>query len=88
MNEIKTKYFQTCDFCHKEVETNKNGLLQIWLPGNFVGMNGLKVRRCVEGCICNDCAERLYHKIKGFLDVKVIEYGGTAIQWKEDVIDG
>lgn len=88
MNEIKIKYYQVCDFCHKEVETCKEGMLCIWLPGYLVFPDGEKIRRRIDGCICDDCIERLRHKLEDFLDVKEIKYDGTAIRWREDVIDG
>ena len=40
MNKVKIKYSQTCDFCKKEVETDKDGLPEIWLPGYFIEMGG------------------------------------------------
>ena len=88
MSEIKTKYYQVCDFCHKEAETGKEGMHCIKLPGYLVSKDGEKIRQCIEGCICNDCEKRLCDKIKSFLDVKEIKYAGTAIQWKDDTING
>lgn len=87
MSEIKAKYYQTCDFCHKEVETGRNGMRLIGLPGYLVFSDGEKIRRRIEGCICDNCTERLCHKLEDFLDVKEIKDVGTAIQWKDDVVD-
>ena len=85
MKKVKIKYSQTCDFCKKEVETDKDGLPEIWLPGYFIDMGEKVVKRCIHAYICSDCTERLRHKLEDFLDVKEIAYFGNAIQWKEDV---
>ena len=85
MNKVKIKYSQTCDFCKKEVETDKDGLPEIWLPGYLIEMDGKVVKRCIHAYICSHCMERLPHKLEDFLDVKESAYFGNAIQWKEDV---
>ena len=85
MNKVKIKYSQTCDFCKKEVETDKDGLPEIWLPGYLIEMGGKVVKQYIHAYICSDCMGRLRHKLEDFLDVKERAYFGNAIQWKEDV---
>ena len=40
MAERITKYYQECDFCHKEFEVSSGGLDSITLPGRYVDTDG------------------------------------------------
>ena len=35
---VENQRFEICDFCKKEVETDKDGLPEIWLPGYLIEM--------------------------------------------------
>lgn len=83
MSEIKTKYYQICDFCHKEHEVSAKGLPKISLPGYYFGDGG-KEEHIVTGAICHECMQILRENLRKFIDIKEIEYGGTHIFWNED----
>ena len=57
MAKQKARYFQTCDFCHKEYETYEKGMFRIKLPGYYIGELGEKIRTIVSGDICSECKE-------------------------------
>lgn len=43
MGEATSKYYQRCDFCHKEIEVSERGMDKIRLPG-YVYDDGAKQR--------------------------------------------
>lgn len=83
MNKITMKYYQECDFCHKNCETGEKGLPKIHLPGYYYSPAG-KEEAIVTGVICNECAQKLREKLKEFIDIKEIEYGGVQIFWNDE----
>ncbi len=83
MSKIETKYYQECDFCHKEYEVCVKGLPEIYLPGYYFGDNGKK-EYIVKGVICNKCMQKLRENLRKFIDIKEIEYGGTNIFWNDE----
>ena len=59
MAERTTKYFQQCDFCHKELEVSSGGLDSITLPGRYVDTDGCQTKQWIKADICPECKERL-----------------------------
>ena len=90
MSKITAKYFQECDFCHKEVETEQEGLYRITLPGYFIEERGGIRTSLVKGVICPICMDKLRNSLAKFIDLKEVDYGGTVISWdkKEDENNG
>lgn len=90
MAKPKVRYFQTCDFCHKEYETDEKGMFNIKLPGIHIGERGEKSRTIVSGAICSECMDRLMDSLKEFIDLKEGEYIGNVFSWskrKEDMAE-
>lgn len=90
MVKPKVRYFQTCDFCHKEYETDEKGMFNIKLPGIHIGERGEKSRTIVSGAICSECMDRLMDSLKEFIDLKEGEYIGNVFSWskkKEDMAE-
>lgn len=84
MAEIKTKYYQICDFCHKEHEVGEKGLPKINLPGyHYFDYKG-KLDAIVTGVICNECMQKLRENLRKFIDIKEIEYAGVQIYWNDE----
>lgn len=81
MNKVTARYFQECDFCHKEVETEFEGLYRITLPGYFIEERGGTRKSLVTGAICPSCMEKLRYSLAKFIDLKEVDYGGTVISW-------
>lgn len=84
MSEIKTKYYQKCDFCNKEYEVGVKGLPKISLPGYICEYTGTR-ETIVTGVICNECMQKLRENLRKFIDIKEIEYGGTQIFWNDEL---
>ena len=81
MAERITKYYQKCDFCHKEFEVSSGGLDSITLPGRYVDTDGCQTKQWIKADICSECKERLLAKA---VDIKEVAYGGTSIHWLDD----
>lgn len=81
MAKPKVRYFQTCDFCHKEYETDEKGLFSIKLPGYYIGELGSKKRTIVSGVICSECVDRLRNSLDKFISLEEVEYGGNNFSW-------
>lgn len=81
MAKITTKYFQECDFCHKEVETYSQGLCVISLPGYLIESDGTKRNSLVSGTICPQCMERLRGLLGKFIKLEEADYGGNVFSW-------
>lgn len=81
MAKPKVRYFQTCDFCHKEYETDVEGMFVIKLPGYYIGERGEKSRTIVSGTICSECMDRLRSLLDKFIKLNEVEYGGNAFSW-------
>ena len=84
MAEQTTKYFQVCDFCHKELEIISGGLDSIILPGRYVDTDGYQTKRWIKADICPECKERLREYLAKAVDIKEVAYGGTSIHWLDD----
>ena len=84
MAERTTKYFQQCDFCHKEFEVSSGGLDSITLPGRYVDTDGYQRKQWIEADICPECKEKLREHLAKAVDIKEIAYGGTSIHWLDD----
>lgn len=80
-----TKIYQQCDFCKKEYEIENNGLNKIDLPGYYVREDGSQTAYWVQGDICKDCTQRLRKKLVDILILQEVAYGGTHIEWREDI---
>lgn len=83
MAKPKVRYFQTCDFCHKEYETDEKGMFNIKLPGDYIGERGEKSRTIVSGAICSECMEKLKDSLGKFIDLKEVEYIGNVFSWNK-----
>ena len=83
MVKPQVRYFQTCDFCHKEYETDEKGMFNIKLPGIHIGERGEKSRTIVSGAICSECMDRLMDSLKEFIDLKEGEYIGNVFSWSK-----
>lgn len=95
MSKVEIRYFQKCDFCHNEYaigeEDSTNGkgaskatlLNKITLPGYYVDCDGTKMNQMVTGSICKECMQRLREKLREFIDLKEMAYGGEQFNWIE-----
>ena len=83
MSEIKTKYYQKCDFCNKEYEVGEKGLPKISLPGYIFEETG-KRETIVTAVICNECMQKLRENLRKFIAIEEIAYGGTQIFWNDE----
>lgn len=81
MAKPKARYFQTCDFCHKEYETDVEGMFNIKLPGYYIGERGEKSRTIVSGAICSECMDKLRSSLDEFIKLHEVEYVGNAFLW-------
>lgn len=81
MAQPKVRYFQTCDFCHQEYETDEKGMFSIKLPGYYIGERGSKSRTIVSGVICSECMDRLRNSLDKFISLEEVEYGGNNFSW-------
>lgn len=88
MTKPEAKFYQECEFCHKLVETDIDGLLNVKLPARYIHMDSAPDGLCTEtvSC-CSTCHERLYEHLSKALDLKHIGYGNTVIHWLDDVMD-
>ena len=55
MAERITKYYQKCDFCHKEFEVSSGSLDSITLPGRYVNTDGCQRKQWIKADICPEC---------------------------------
>lgn len=95
MSKVEVRRFQKCDFCHNEYEiddkntTNEKSfstitlLNKITLPGYYVECDGTKMNQMVTGSICKECTQRLREKLREFIDLKEVAYGGEQFNWIE-----
>ena len=83
MSKITTKYYQECDFCHKNCETGEKGLPKINLPGYYIEDYGNKSPSFVTGIICSDCAQKMREKLSEFVKLNEVAYGGNDFEWIE-----
>lgn len=95
MSKVEVRRFQKCDFCHNEYEiddknpTNEKSfstitlLNKITLPGYYVECDGTKMNQMVTGSICKECTQRLREKLREFIDLKEMAYGGEQFNWIE-----
>ena len=81
MAKQKTRYFQTCDFCHQEHETDEKGMFRIKLPGYYIGELGEKSRTIVSGDICSECMDRLRESLDKFISLEDVAYAGNNFSW-------
>ena len=81
MAKPKARYFQACDFCHKEYETDEKGMCIIKLPGYYIGELGEKSRTIVSGVICSECMDRLRDSLDKFISLEEVAYGGNDFSW-------
>ena len=81
MAKQKTRYFQKCDFCNQEYETDEKGMFRIKLPGYYIGELGEKSRTIVSGDICSECMDRLRESLDKFISLEEVEYGGNNFSW-------
>ena len=81
MAQPKVRYFQTCDFCHQEYETDEKGMCSIKLPGHDIGELGAKRRTIVSGVICSECMDRLRDSLYKFISLEEVEYAGNNFSW-------
>lgn len=84
MAERTTKYYQMCDFCHKEFEVSSSGLDSITLPGRYVDTDGCQCKQWIKADICYECKERLREYLAKAVDIEEVAYGGTSIRWLDD----
>ena len=87
MAERITKYYQKCDFCHKEFEVSSGGLDSITLPGRYVDTDVCQTKQWIKADICSECKERLREHLAKAVDFREEAYYGTNIHWlseKED----
>ena len=87
MAERITKYYQKCDFCHKEFEISSGGLDSITLPGRYVDTDGYQLKQWIKADICPECKERLREHLAKAVDIREEAYYGLKIHWlseKED----
>lgn len=83
MSEVTTKYYQKCDFCHKEYEVTSGGMQNIDLPGYYIEDYGSKSPSFVTGTICPDCMQKLREKLGEFVKLNDAAYGGNDFGWIE-----
>ena len=81
MAEPKVRYFQKCDFCNQEYETDEKGMFSIKLPGYYIGELGAKSRTIVSGVICSECMDRLRDSLDKFISLEEAAYGGNNFSW-------
>ena len=84
MAERITKYYQKCDFCHKEFEISSGGLDSITLPGRYVDTDGYQCKQWIKADICPECKERLREHLAKAVDIREVAYGGTIIRGLDD----
>ena len=84
MAKQTTKYYQECDFCHKEFEVSKDGLSSITLPGYLINMDGHRVPQWVTADICIKCTNKLREYLARIVNINEISYAGTSILWLDD----
>ena len=84
MSKPITRYYQKCDFCHKETEVSADGLESITLPGRYVDTDGCQRKQWIKADICPECKERLREHLAKTVDIKEVAYGGTIIRWLDD----
>lgn len=82
MGEVTSKYYQRCDFCHKEIEVSERGMDKIRLPG-YVYDEGAKTKGSILADICLSCIERLRKDLESFVQLEEISYAGDDIKWKK-----
>lgn len=66
------KYFRTITLLNK-----------ITLPGYYVECDGTTMNQMVTGSICKECMQRLREKLREFIDLKEMAYGGEQFNWIE-----
>lgn len=81
MSDVKTKYYQMCEFCGKEYEVSKDGLPTITLPGYLIEYYGSRMPQMVTGVICENCMQKLREKLSEFIRLHEISYAGNNIEW-------
>ena len=79
-----TKYYQECDFCHKEFEVSSGSLDSITLPGRYVDTDGYQLKQWIKADICPECKERLREHLVKAVDIREDAYYGTNIHWLDD----
>ena len=79
-----TKYYQKCDFCHKEFEISSDGLDSITLPGRYVDTDGYQHAQWIKADICHECIERLREHLAKAVDIREEAYYGLRIHWLDD----
>ena len=84
MSKPIARYYQKCDFCHKETEVSADGLESITLPGYYLNSDGCKTKRWVTADICQECKDKLREDIAKAVDIREVAYGGTSIHWLDD----
>ena len=84
MAERTTKYYQKCDFCHKEFEVSSGGLDSIILPGRYVDTDGYQTKQWIKADICPECKERLREYLAKAVDIREDAYYGTNIHWFDE----
>ena len=84
MAKQTTKYYQECDFCHKEFEVSKDGMSSITLPGYLIRDNGARIPQWVTADICPECTERLREHLAKVVDIMEDVYYGLKIHWLDD----
>ena len=84
MAERITKYYQECDFCHKEFEVSSGGLDSITLPGRYVDTDGCQLKQWIKADICPEFKERMRELFAKAGDNKEVAYGGTSIHWLDE----
>lgn len=84
MSKPIARYYQKCDFCHKETEVSADGLESITLPGYYLNSDGCKTKRWVTADICQECKDKLREYIAKAVDIKEIEWVGVSIHWLDE----
>ena len=84
MAERTTKYYQKCDFCHKEFEVSSGGLDSITLPGRYVYTDRCQRKQWIKADICPECKERLREYLAKAVDIREDAYYGTNIRWLDE----
>ena len=88
MAERITKYYQKCDFCHKEFDVSSGGLDSITLPGRYVDTDGYQLKQWIKADICPECKERLREHLAKAVDIREEAYYGLKIHWLSEEEDG
>lgn len=83
MSKVTTKYYQKCEFCHKEYEVPVRGMQSISLPGYYIEDYGSKSPSFVTGTICPDCVQKIREKLSEFVKLNEVAYGGNNFEWIE-----